>query len=262
MERDETVGRRFERLVEILGILRSEQGCPWDRQQDERSIANYFLEEVFEAVDAVAAADAAALREELGDVMMEVVFLAQIYAEKRSFTISDVLDGIVDKMTRRHPHVFGGRRISSCREVVASWQENKAAEKKGRPIFQGMPKSAPALLQAFQIGQKVAAYGFDWGNAPAVLEKVKEEVEELGTALQGSMDQKVQEEIGDLLFAVASLSRLAGQNPELALRAANQKFKERFLSLEKELLKKGKKLGGASLEEMEETWERIKRRRL
>ena len=262
MERDETIGRRFERLVEILAVLRSEQGCPWDRQQDERSIANYFLEEVFEAIDAVAAADAAALREELGDVMMEVVFLARIYAEKRRFTISDVLDGIVDKMTRRHPHVFGGRRVSSCREVVASWQEHKAGEKKGRPIFDGMPKSAPALLQAFQIGQKVAAYGFDWGNALAVLEKVKEEVEELGTALQGGKEQKVQEEIGDLLFAVASLSRLAGQNPELALRAANQKFKERFLSLEKELLKKGKKLGGASLEEMEETWERVKRRGL
>jgi len=262
MERDETVGRRFERLVEILAVLRSEQGCPWDRQQDERSIANYFLEEVFEAIDAVAAADASALREELGDVMMEVVFLARIYAEKGRFTISDVLDGIVDKMTRRHPHVFEGRRVSSCREVVASWQEHKAAEKKGRPIFDGMPKSAPALLQAFLIGLKAAAYGFDWGNALAVLEKVKEEVEELRTALQGGQDQKIQEEIGDLLFTVASLSRLAGQNPELALRAANQKFKERFLSLEKELLKKGKKLGGASLEEMEETWERIKRRGL
>lgn len=261
MERDETVGRRFERLVELLAVLRSEQGCPWDRQQDERSIANYFLEEVFEAIDAVAAADAAALREELGDVMMEVVFLARINAENCRFTISDVLDGIVDKLTRRHPHVFGERRISSCREVVVSWQKHKAAEKKSRAIFDGMAQSAPALLQAFQIGQKVAVYGFDWGNALAVLEKVKEEVEELGRALQGGKTRKSKRR-SEISFAVASLSRLAGQNPELSLRAANQKFKERFLSLEKELLKKGKKLGVASLQEMEEAWERIKRKGL
>ena len=256
------IGRRFERLVDILAILRSEKGCPWDREQDERSIANYFLEEVFEATDAVAAADATSLQEELGDVMMEVVFLARIYAEKGRFTISDVLDGIVNKMIRRHPHVFAGQNVSSCREVVSSWQEHKAAEKQGRALFDGLPRSAPALLQAFEVGQKAAAYGFDWGSPFSVLEKVQEELGELGNALQEGDEKKVQEEIGDLLFAAASLSRLAGHNPELALRAANEKFKERFLRLEKELLRRGKKLGSATLEEMEEAWDRVKGRGL
>jgi tetrapyrrole methylase family protein/MazG family protein len=228
MEKKESIGRRFERLVEILSVLRSEHGCPWDREQDERTIVNYFLEEVFEATDAAMADDSRCLEEELGDVLMEVVFLAQIYQEKGRFTIATVLDGIIQKMVRRS-------------------------------VFEGMSRSAPALLQAFQVGQRAASLGFDWNEARDVLDKVKEEVGELESAIQAGEDKSIGEEIGDLMFSLACLSRLAGHNPELALRAATRKFQRRFRAMEKVLKSRGRKFSGMELEEMDQVWEMVKK---
>jgi tetrapyrrole methylase family protein/MazG family protein len=262
MENKESIGRRFEKLVEILALLRSEQGCPWDREQDERTISDYFLEEVFEATDAVMADDSLCLEEELGDVLMEVVFLAQIYQEKGRFSIAAVLDGIIAKMTRRHPHVFGGQRMQTSREVAECWQDQKNSEKSRRSVFEGLTRSAPALLQAFQAGQRAAACGFDWSGALDVLDKVKEEVQELEYALRAGEDKRIREEIGDLLFSLASLSRLAGHNPELALRAANRKFKRRFRAMEREQESTGKELRRTSPEELDKLWKKVKKETL
>jgi MazG family protein len=259
MKKRDSVGRRFEKLVEILVVLRSEQGCPWDREQDERTITDYFLEEVFEAADAVMADDFLCLQEELGDVLMEIVFLAQIYQEKGHFSISTVLDGIIGKMIRRHPHVFGGQKLETTREVAESWQEQKNTEKKRRSVFEGMSRSAPALLQAFQAGQRAAVCGSDWGGALAALDKVKEEVAELDFAIRSGEAREIREEIGDLLFSLSSLSRLAGHNPELALRAAVLKFKRRFRAIERELESRGEELRGTSLEELEKLWKKAKK---
>jgi tetrapyrrole methylase family protein/MazG family protein len=247
MRKKENIGTRFERLVEILTVLRSEHGCPWDREQDERTIVNYFLEEVFEATDAALADDSPSLQEELGDVMMEVVFLAQIYKEKGLFTIADVLDGIIAKMIRRHPHVFEGQKQVTSREVVERWQEHKYSEKKRESVIEGLPRSAPALLQAYQVGQRAASVGFDWEAAPGVLD---------------NDSPKIREEIGDLLFSLASLSRLAGHNPELALRESIGKFQRRFRAMEKELKSLGLSFDRMNTEEMDLVWERIKKKPL
>jgi MazG family protein len=260
MEPTTRVGQKFEKLVEILDSLRSKNGCPWDREQDEKSIANFFLEEVYEAVDAISADKAGSLEEELGDVLMEVVFLAQIYKEKRQFTIADVLEGIVQKMVRRHPHVFGPKQVRSSQKVIEAWQAQKNAEKERRSVFDGMARSTPALLEAFQIGQRVSAFGFDWPSAKEVLGKIKEEIKEFEEALESGEPRAIREEIGDVFFALANFSRLLGLNPELALRQANDKFKRRFLALERELKKTGKELGQASLEDMDKIWEELKKK--
>lgn len=228
MDSEERPGKGFDRLVSIMAHLRSAQGCPWDREQDEKTISNYFLEEVYETMDAVMADDARRLEEELGDVLMEVVFLVQIYQEKGHFSMASVLDGIIRKMIRRHPHVFARKGPISSREVAKNWQEHKNAEKKRRTIFEGMSNAAPALLQAFQAGQRASARGFDRGSAGDVLEKVKEELRKVEAALGDHPAKKVRDQIGALLFSVASLSRLAGHNPEIALRAATRKFQRRF----------------------------------
>lgn len=257
MEKIKSEGDKFEELVNIMRVLRSERGCPWDRQQDVRSITNFFLEEVYEAVEAVEADDSHSLGEELGDVLMEVVFLAQIYSEKGEFNIADVLEGIVDKMVRRHPHVFGSPEVKIRRGVVEEWQRLKNKEKEGETLFDGLSASSPALLAAFQVGQRAAALGFDWEKPGDVLAKVKEEIEELEKALEKKQGQA--EELGDILFALANLCRKLGFNPELALRQANEKFKRRFLSLEARLKARGKALGHVSLEEMDKIWEELKR---
>jgi tetrapyrrole methylase family protein/MazG family protein len=262
MEKKESIGRLFERLVDIMDLLRSEQGCPWDREQDERTIVDYFLEEVFEAADAALADDSPSLQEELGDVLMEVVFLSRIYQEKGRFSIAAVLDGIIGKMIRRHPHVFEKKRRTTSREVVEGWQAYKNSEKKRTSVLDGMSRSAPALLQAFQTGQRAASFGFDWEKADDVLDKVREEIRELESALQSNQDEKIREEIGDALFALASLSRLAGHNPELALRASIRKFQERFRVMETAIKRRDPKSAGRMVREMDKAWEKAKKGRL
>lgn len=249
----------FEKLVEILDILRSEKGCPWDKEQDEKTIVSYFLEEVYEAIDAVISGDSQSLKEELGDVLMEVVFLSRIFKEKNEFTIQDVLEGINQKMIRRHPHVFGSHPIGNSDEVISLWNRQKKNEKKRSSVLDGMASNLPSLLKAFQIGQRVSSYGFDWERPLEALEKVKEELDELEKALQSDYKDKAAEEIGDLLFSVANVSRLLDINPELALRQTNDKFKRRFHFIEEKLKEQGDELGKVSLDELNILWEAAKK---
>ena len=250
----------FEKLVEILDVLRSEKGCPWDKEQDEKTIVNYFLEEVYEAVDAVISGDPQSLKEELGDVLMEVVFLSRIFKEKNEFTIQDVLEGINQKMIRRHPHVFGTHPIDSSNEVINLWNRQKKNEKKRSYVLDGMASNLPSLLKAFQIGQRVSSYGFDWKQPLLALEKVKEELDELEKALQSDNKEEAAEEIGDLLFSLANVSRLLDVNPEIALRQTNDKFNRRFRFIEERLEEQGDELGKVSLDEMNILWEASKQK--
>ena len=253
-----TAGEKFQKLVDILDALRGPDGCPWDREQDEKSIAGYFLEEVFEAVDALGRGEPAALAEELGDVLMEVVFLARIHAEKGNFSVADALDGINAKMIRRHPHVFGGERIESSRRVLDAWVRQKNSEKKRESPFEGLPASAPALLSAFQIGQRAAQTGFDWPTAADALRKADEELREIEAAVAGGDAAAVEEEVGDALFALANAARLLKVNPEIALRRALIKFSGRFAALRAEFERQGRDPEGATLDELDAVWERIK----
>jgi tetrapyrrole methylase family protein/MazG family protein len=262
MEDAQLVGQKFEKLVKILDTLRGEKGCPWDKEQDEQSISNYFLEEVYEALDAILSGDEPSIAEELGDVLMEVVFLARIYKEKEAFTISDVIENINQKMIRRHPHVFGNKTVASSLEVLNDWNLGKRQEKEQQSLFDGVVKLAPALHSAYQIGLRVSSYGFDWENPSAALEKVQEEISELENAMNFGEKEHIFQEIGDAFFALTNVSRKLGINPEIALKKANEKFMLRFESLENELAAKGKSLGEASLEEMDEVWDLIKDREI
>lgn len=252
-------GREFTRLIRILDTLRGENGCPWDRKQDIRSIVNYFLEEVYEAVDALYEENAAAAAEELGDVLMEVVFLCRICKENGDFNISDVLAGINDKMERRHPHVFGSGKAKNSREVEDAWNRQKRMEKKRTSILQGIGGHTPALLASFQLGLRAAAVGFDWDNIAAVMTKVKEEAGELEQAVGSGDISAALEEIGDMFFVLANLARHLRINPEIALRLANNKFITRFKFIEDKLKAQGKELAAASFEEMDLLWEEAKK---
>ena len=255
-----SAGEKFQTLVGILADLRGPGGCPWDREQDAKSIAGYFLEEVYEAVDALYRGEPAALAEELGDVLMEVVFLARIYEEQGAFSVADALDGINGKLVRRHPHVFGGEKIETSARVLDAWVKLKNEEKKRTSPFEGLPASAPSLLAALQVGQRAAQSGFDWPRAADALAKVTEELQEIQDAAALGDAAGVEEEIGDALFALANASRLLKVNPELALRRALEKFTARFTALEKEFAARGRTLKGSTLDEMDAVWEEIKKR--
>jgi len=254
-------GKKFQELVDILAKLRGENGCPWDKDQDERSILNFFLEEVYEAVDALARNDAHGVTEELGDVLMEVVFLARIFEEKSEFSICDALDSINRKMIRRHPHVFGDKKFASAKRVLEAWIEQKKEEKKRSSHFEGISSQAPALLAAFEIGQRVSHFSFDWTSAVEALQKVKEEIGELEEAVTTGRKEEVEAEIGDIFFALANVARKLGFNPETALRQANDKFIQRFTMLEARLIAQGKELGRVSLSEMDSVWDEIKKQK-
>jgi len=258
MKHVEKAGEKFEKLVQIMEALRSDKGCPWDKEQDEKSITNYFLEEVYEAVEAISTKDTKALAEELGDVLMEIVFLAQIYKEKRKFSIDEVLDGINQKMIQRHPHVFGPELKETSREVVDEWLQGKKSEKGRESLFDGFPNSTPSMLAAFQIGLRVSHYGFDWSHAREALQKVKEEVAELEKVINAQDKAELSREMGDVFFSLVNVSRLLGINPEIALRQANKKFMRRFKYIEKRLKEEKKELGQVSLEEMDKIWEEAK----
>jgi tetrapyrrole methylase family protein/MazG family protein len=258
MEDEQGIGQGFARLVEILDILRGREGCPWDRAQTEKTITGYFLEEVYEAIEALQGRDYASLAEELGDVMMEVVFLTRLAKEKGHFTIAEVLDGINDKMVRRHPHVFGKRSHKKPSEVVEAWSKQKKSEKKRESVFDGIAKSSPALLTSFQIGVRAASFGFDWKQFLDALQKAKEEVAELEIAIQQKQEEEIADEIGDVLFSLANVSRHLGVNPEIALRNANKKFIRRFRFVESRLKSEGRELKEASLNEMDRFWEEAK----
>ncbi len=257
----------FDRLVEIMAALRSPQGCPWDREQTIDTLKPFVLEEAYEVVEAIDRHDHAALREELGDFLFEAVFLAQLEAEAGHFTIADSLASIADKLVRRHPHVFarepGVAPPRSAGDVRTRWEDIKARERGGdspaKTLLGGIPATLPALLRAYQIGLRAAAVGFDWTRAADVVDKIEEEVRELREVAGGAVDQaRAEEEMGDLLFAIANLSRQLGIEPETALRKANEKFTKRFGALERAIAASGRALTEMTIEELEAEWQHAK----
>lgn len=257
-----------------MRTLRSPEGCPWDREQTLRTLAPFILEETYEAIDAIERGDVAALKEEVGDLIFEGVFLAQVAADAGAFTIADSLEYVVDKLIRRHPHVFkddgqvhdreSKQRAPSARAALERWESLKAVERtetgQTHSTLQGLPSSLPALLRAFKIGKRAAAVGFDWQRAQDVVAKVEEELAELRHVVERSPTDRarIEEEMGDLLFALANLSRKLGIEPEAALRHANDKFTHRFNEMERRFAERGRRLDESTLEEMEEEWQKVK----
>jgi len=259
----------FLRLIEIMATLRSPEGCPWDREQTIDTLKPFVLEETYEVLEAIDRHDHAALREELGDFVFEAVFLAQLEAEAGHFTIADSIKAVADKLVRRHPHVFardaGEAPLDSAGQVRTRWEEIKAKERgaagDGKTLLGGIPATLPALLRAYQIGLRAASVGFDWERADDVVAKIREEVDELSEVVGGGPladAARAEEEMGDLLFAIANLSRKLGIEPETALRKANDKFSARFAALERAVGESGRTMGEMSLEQMEVLWQRLK----
>jgi MazG family protein len=259
----------FTRLVEIMATLRGPDGCPWDREQTIDTLKPFVLEETYEVIEAIDAHDHDALREELGDFVFEAVFLAQLEAEAGRFTIADSLKSIADKLVRRHPHVFaqaeGEAPITSAERVRTRWEEIKAQERAGtakpKTLLSGIAPTLPALLRAYHIGTRAASVGFEWSTTRDVVAKIQEEVDELREVVdaQGTLDRvRAEEEMGDLLFSIAQLSRRLGIEPETALRKADDKFTRRFGKLERSVTDSGKTMKDMTLEELEAEWQRLK----
>src|SRR5215831_4805902 len=258
----------FDRLVAIMAVLRSPDGCPWDREQTIDSLKPFVLEETYEVLEAIDRHDHAALREELGDFLFEAVFLAQLESEAGHFTIADSLTSIADKLVRRHPHVFARDEstaaIDSPDKVVARWEEIKQQErggsKKKKTLLSGIPVTLPALLRAYEIGIRAKSVGFDWEKTSDVVDKIQEEVDELReVVITGPIDrERAEEEMGDLLFTIAHLSRQLGIEPETALRKANDKFTKRFETMEHAVEASGKKMSSMTLDDLEIEWRRAK----
>lgn len=253
MESDISTGQKFQRLVDIMARLRAPDGCPWDREQSFDSIKPYLLEETYEVLDAIDRRDWPGLKEELGDLMLQAVFFAQMAADEKRFRIDDSLDAICEKLVRRHPHVFGNGDAKTAEDVKRRWDEIKAEEKKRDSVLGGVPRNMPALVEAQQISSKAAGLGFDWENAGQVLDKLHEELRELESARAGCSANEVEDELGDLLFVLVNLARFLKVDPEQALRKTNAKFRKRF-----EYVESHATLPGASLEQMEALWQEAK----
>jgi MazG family protein len=255
---------RFSELVEIVRRLRAPGGCPWDREQTPATLRPYVIEEAYEVVDAIDAEDPAALCDELGDLLLQVVLHAAIAAESGRFTIEDVIAGLIAKMVRRHPHVFGDVVVSDAAEVVRNWtrikaEERRAADTEGPTSALGsLPRELPALHAADRTGEKAARVGFDWPAPAGALAKAREELDELEQALAGGDAAAIEHELGDALFALASTGRLAGQSAEMALRAALARFGARFRRMEAALRAQGREVHGASPTELDAFWEAAK----
>jgi len=279
------LGQRFARLVEIMARLRSPDGCPWDREQNFDTIKPYLLEETYEVMNAIDARDFEGLAEELGDLLLQAVFFAQMASEEGHFNIGDSVDAINNKLIRRHPHVFGDAVAKTSRDVKKRWDEIKAEEraraalaesgnspgpdatgsvvpqvssKKPRPraLLEGVPRSLPALVEAQQIASRAAGTGFDWDNLEQVLDKLREELAELDAA---RAHPEVEDEVGDVLFVLVNVARFLKVDPEQALRKTNAKFRRRFAHIEDGLSASGKTLLEASMDEMENLWQEAKR---
>ena len=260
-----SAGDAFQELVDIMARLRGPGGCPWDREQTLESLRGFVLEETYEVLDAIDRGDHDALEGEIGDLLFEGVFLAQIETDAQRFSVTDALKHITAKLIRRHPHVFGDASgVTTPGTVVEQWEQIKAREQEGKgekkALLAGVPKAMPALARANEIGTRVAAVGFDWAATEDVITKIEEEVAELREAAMHETRERAEEEMGDLLFSMANLARRMGIEPESALRMANEKFSERFTALEAVFARRGQSVHDASLEEMEAVWHEVKRK--
>jgi MazG family protein len=267
----------FDDLVALMARLRSPEGCPWDREQTYQSLAPMLLEEAYEAFEAVEEAREGRpleLRDELGDLLFQIIFYAQVATERGEFTVHDVTEAIHSKMVRRHPHVFGTASASDAAEVLRNWEAIKAEEKrvagkdaveaKDSSLLDGISAKAPALMEAHQLATKAARVGFDWKLVEDIFDKLHEEIDELRAAIQhrsesGEADEtRVREELGDVLFAVTNIARHLQVEPEAALKVTNRKFRRRFRHIERGLAARGRSLDAATLDEMEALWQEAK----
>jgi tetrapyrrole methylase family protein/MazG family protein/ATP diphosphatase len=265
------MSKQFDELVKVMARLRAPGGCPWDREQTYESLGQYLLEESYEAYDAIQKStetgDTEHLKEELGDVLLQVVFHSTIAAELGDFTIEDVAEDVKTKLVLRHPHVFEDKKLETAKDVLDNWDELKKseraqrgnAEETGGSILDDVPVVFPALIEGNKISKKAAKTGFDWENTDQIFEKLEEEVAELKTAISNDSKTETLEEIGDLLFVVVNLARKLGVEPENALKKTNRKFRRRFAYIEKGLESKGKGFEESDLEEMDALWNDAKK---
>lgn len=264
-------GEKLAKLVDLMAYLRGPEGCPWDRAQDYHSLKGLLLEEAYEVVDAVNAGDQEALEDELGDLLFQVVFYSRLAEEEKRFSIDDVIEGVHAKLVRRHPHVFGETRARNPEEALKSWLAVKERERQSYSgkqkresdsLLDGIPATLPSTLEAYELGMRASEAGFDWARVDDLLDKLEEEIHELRRELPlqtGNQRSKIQDEVGDVLFAAANLARYLRSDPESCLRQANQKFKRRFQRLEQEVLKRGKQVRECALEELDAIWNEVKR---
>ncbi len=252
----------LSRLREIVARLRAPGGCPWDREQTHESLRAALIEECYEAIEAIEKADDANLREELGDLLLHVVMHAHMAGERRAFDFEDVVEGVCEKLIRRHPHVFGDVQASGSGQVIRQWELIKRTEKGDQSsVMDGLPSAFPALLLAQNAQKKAARVGFDWDNVWEVLSKVEEEIKELREAISGGLQEGIEEEMGDLFFTLVNLARKLDVDSETALAGATRKFIERFRAVEAEIVADGRNVEQTSAQEMNALWDRHKRAR-
>lgn len=255
----------LNRLIDIVAQLRSENGCPWDRRQTHESLRTCLLEETYEVLDAIDRRNNDDLREELGDLLLQVVFHAQLAEEDGLFDLTDVENTVCDKMIRRHPHVFGSAEVTSAREVLRNWEQIKKEEHADEQerfisIMNNVPATLPALLQADKVQLKAARVGFDWDDMSGPRAKINEELRELDEAIAGGRQEKIDEELGDLLFSIVNLARFVHSDAEQSLRTSCRKFISRFQFMEKRLAEQQRKFSELDLDQMDEIWEQAKER--
>jgi len=264
-----TAGEWFERLVALQARLRAPNGCPWDREQTHETLRTYLIEEAYEVLDAMKSGDDAKFANEMGDLLLQVVFHSQIATEEGRFTVADVIREVHEKMVRRHPHVFGEKRARDAAEVLRNWEQIKAqerqasgAEKKeeeGKSLLDGVPRTLPATMEGLQLTRKASRAGFDWDSAEGIFEKLREESAELLHASETKDAKRVEEEMGDLLFAAVNLARFLQVDPEIALKNANAKFVRRFREMERLSHENGRPFAEVPRAEKEKLWEAAKR---
>jgi tetrapyrrole methylase family protein/MazG family protein len=269
-----TAGEWFEKLCAVQARLRAPGGCPWDREQTHESLRTYLIEEAYEVLEALESRDDGKFAEEMGDLLLQIVFHSQIAKEEGRFEVSDVIREVHDKMIRRHPHVFGEKRAKDSAEVLRNWEQIKKEERRaagaksadGSPehaksgsLLDGVSRALPAALEGFQLTRRAARIGFDWQSVAGVIEKMNEETGELRQALEAKNAKRTEEEMGDLLFAAVNLARFLHVDPEIALKKANAKFSTRFRRMEELAAKSGQALADVPRERMEEYWDTAKR---
>jgi tetrapyrrole methylase family protein/MazG family protein len=256
------MSERFYELVQVMQRLRGVDGCPWDRQQTRASLKPFLLEETYEVLEALDQDDPETLKEELGDVLFQVLFHAQIAREQGEFTIDDVVRATTEKMVRRHPHVFGAAEATTPEQALEQWERLKGGEQRNaarRSVLDGVPKLLPALMRAYQMQQRAARVGFDWGAIEPVWDKLAEEMSELAQAAHAGAPERVEAELGDLLFSAVNLARHLGCDPEQALRHANDRFAARFQHVEQAVKASGRSIKAVAADELDALWEQAKR---
>ena len=252
--------QRLLHFLEIIRRLRAPDGCPWDREQTHESLKSYVIEESYELVEAIDSGEDQAIKEELGDVLLQIALHCQIASEREAFSFEDVVDNISRKMIYRHPHVFGDKVVSSSKEVEVNWSKLKQVEKNSQSVLDGIPVALPSLLSAHRMSERASKIGFDWPDIKSIFEKLDEEIEEAKDAYHQETKREVLEELGDLLFVIVNLIRRLGGNAEEVMRQTTLKFSRRFREMEKVLSRSNRCFGDLKIDEMDEIWKEVKQK--